>query len=79
MRLVSIAPVLITENGSAVEEAVDRLSSSVFPQATLAQLLATLLIVGVLALAVGAPIARRRRHVRQFEQRIREREDGPET
>ncbi|EAR17590.1 hypothetical protein WH7805_00710 [Synechococcus sp. WH 7805] len=74
-----IAPVLITENGSAVEEAVDRLSSSVFPQATLAQLLATLLVVGVLALAVGVPIARRRRHVRQFEQRIREREDAPET
>ena len=79
MRLVSIAPVLITENGSAVEEAVDRLSSSVFPQATLAQLLATLLVVGVLALAVGVPIARRRRHVRQFEQRIRERQDSPKS
>lgn len=79
MRLVSIAPVLITENGSAVEEAVDRLSSSVFPQATLAQLLATLLIVGVLALAVGVPIARKRQHVRRFEQRIREREDSPES
>lgn len=74
-----IAPVLITENGSAVEEAVDRLSSSVFPQATLAQLLATLLVVGVLALAVGVPIARRRRHVRQFEQRIRERQDSPKS
>ena len=79
MRLVSIAPVLITENGSAVEEAVDRLSTSVFPQATLTQLLATLLIVGVLALAVGVPIARRRRHVRQFEQRIRERQDSPKS
>ena len=79
MRLVSIPPVLITENGSAVEEAVDRLSSSVFPQATLAQLLATLLVVGVLALAVGVPIARRRRHVRQFEQRIRERQDSPKS
>ena len=74
-----IAPVLITENGSAVEEDVDRLSSSVFPQATLAQLLATLLVVGVLALAVGVPIARRRRHVRQFEQRIRERQDSPKS
>ena len=74
-----IAPVLITENGSAVEEAVDRLSSSVFPQATLAQLLATLLVVGVLALAVGVPIARKRQHVRRFEQRIREREDSPEA
>ena len=74
-----IAPVLITENGSAVEEAVDRLSSSVFPQATLAQLLATLLVVGVLALAVGVPIARRRRHVRRFEQRIRERQDSPKS
>ena len=74
-----IAPVLITENGSAVEEAVDRLSSSVFPQATLAQLLATLLVVGVLALAVGVPIARRRRHVRQFEQRSRERQDSPKS
>ena len=74
-----IAPVLITENGSAVEEAVDRLSSSVFPQATLAQLLATLLVVGVLALAVGVPIARKRQHVRRFEQRIRERQDSPKS
>ena len=79
MRLVSIPPVLITEDGSTVQNAVDRLSSNVFPQATLAQLLATLLLVGVLALAVGGPIARRRRHVRQFEQRIRERQDSPKS
>ncbi|QNJ05637.1 hypothetical protein SynMEDNS5_00909 [Synechococcus sp. MEDNS5] len=79
MRLVSIPPVLITEDGSTVQNAVDRLSSNVFPQATLAQLLATLLLVGVLALAVGVPIARRRRHVRQFEQRIRERQDSPKS
>ena len=79
MRLVSIPPVLITEDGSTVQNAVDRLSSNVFPQATLAQLLATLLLVGVLALAVGVPIARRRRHVRQFEQRIRERQDFPKS
>ena len=79
MRLVSIPPVLITEDGSTVQNAVDRLSSNVFPQATLAQLLATLLLVGVLALAVGVPIARRRRHVRRFEQRIRERQDSPKS
>ena len=74
-----MAPVLNTTNGSAVEEAVDRLSSSVFPQATLGQLLATLLLAGVLALAVGLPIARKHQHVRRFEQRIREREDSPES
>ncbi|WP_415410058.1 hypothetical protein ACLM45_00715 [Synechococcus sp. A10-1-5-9] len=74
-----IATVLITENGSAVEEAVKRLSENVFPQATLSQLLATLLLVGVLALVVGVPIARKRQHVRRFEQRIREREDSPEA
>ena len=79
MRLVSIRPVQITEDGGTVQNAVDRLSSNVFPQATLAQLLATLLLVGVLALAVGVPIARRRRHVRQFEQRIRERQDSPKS
>jgi len=71
-----MAPVLNTTNGSAVEEAVDRLSSSVFPQATLGQLLATLLLVGVLVLLVGVPIARKRQHVRRFEQRIREREES---
>ena len=76
MRLVTIPPILITSDGNAVENAVDRLSSSVFPQASLAQLLATLLLVGVLALAVGIPIARRRRQVRRFEQRIREREES---
>ena len=74
-----MAPVLGTNNGSAVEEAVDRLSSSVFPQATLGQLLATLLLMGVLALAVGLPIARKRHHVRRFEQRIHEREKSPKT
>ena len=74
-----MAPVLNTTNGSAVEEAVERLSANVFPQATLSQLLATLLLVGVLALVVGVPIARKRQHVRRFEQRIREREDSPES
>ena len=70
-----MAPFLGSNNGNAVENAVDRLSSSVFPQATLGQLLATLLIVGVLAVAVGLPIARKRQHVRRFEERIREREE----
>ena len=76
LRLVTIPPILITSDANAVANAVDRLSSSVFPQASLAQLLATLLLVGVLALAVGIPIARRRRQVRRFEQRIREREES---
>ena len=71
-----MAPFLGSNNGNAVENAVDRLSSSVFPQATLGQLLATLLIVGVLAVAVGLPIARKCQHVRRFEQRIREREES---
>ena len=76
VRLLCIAPVLGTDNVSALEEAVDRLSSSVFPEATLQQLLTTLLLMGALALAVGVPIARRRQHVRRFEQRIREREES---
>ena len=71
-----MSTLFVTNNGSAVEEVVGRLSSNVFPQATLEQLLATLLMVGALALAVGLPIAKRRQHVKRFEQRIREREES---
>ena len=61
-----MAPFLGSNNGNALENAVDRLSTTVFPQATLGQLLATLLLVGVLTLVVGLPIARKRQHVRRL-------------
>ncbi|TCD56564.1 hypothetical protein CWE16_08080 [Synechococcus sp. BS55D] len=50
------------------------MASAVFPQASLGQLLFTLLLLGLVALVIGVPIARQRRHVQQFQKRVQERD-----
>ncbi len=57
-----------------IGHAVEQLSNAVFPQASLGQLLFTLLLLGLVALLIGVPIARQRRHVQQFQKRVQERD-----
>ena len=57
-----------------IGHAVEQLSNAVFPQASLGQLLLTLLSLGLVALVIGVPIAHQRRHVQQFQKRVRERD-----
>ncbi|EAQ69652.1 hypothetical protein RS9917_09461 [Synechococcus sp. RS9917] len=63
-----------SDSVNPISNAVDQLAASVFPQASLSQLLLTLLFFGLIALLVGAPVARRRRHLQQFQNRVKERE-----
>ena len=62
-----------------IGHAVEQLSNAVFPQASLGQLLFTLLLLGLVALLIGVPIARQRRHVQQFQKRIQERDQPDES
>ena len=57
-----------------IGHAVEQLSNAVFPQASLGQLLFTVLLLGLVALVIGVPIAGQRRHVQQFQKRIQERD-----